>query len=272
MPFNYHEFPFAVILAITSTFMLLLPMYAMYQRKLHFECLSTCLCLFTTLTYLLHDTNDKIPFRNTNMDHSIYHGKLYLGMGVFDWMKLAGITQTFVATQSWVLVCQNNGREFDELLWGAFFIAIIVMYERDLFSLLNVVLPVGVSMLMPIIKQCGGGPRHRISIEKWDLIGICMLWFFCYLFYSLAAAWEYQWEYLLRLHFYTGTAFFAVALYSVAIGVKVQDRNWYVRAYGDTNKEKEAPRRDLPTLDGELGTITGHTAVFGKGEVEYSDI
>jgi len=269
-PFNYQEFPFAVILSIISTSMLLLPMYAMYQRKLHFECVSTCLCLFTTLTYVLHDTTDKIPFRDPNIDHTIYNGNLYFGLGTYDWMKLSGIIQTFVTVQCWTLVCQNNEREFDELTWGAFFVLISIMYESKVW-IFNVVIPVAISMALPVIKHCCGRPKHKISINQWDVIGIGLLWFFCYLFYSLAYAWEYNWEYLLRLHFYSGTAFFSVALNSIVIGVKVKDRDWYVKAYGQEEKEKEFQRRD-ESMERELGNISqGHVAVVGKGEVEYTD-
>jgi len=211
--------PVHIILSVVSSFTLLLPIWAMYRLQLKFELVSTCICLLSTLIFLLY-------LAYCSSDGYLNVEDKYLGMGIYDWMKIAAIMQTFLTTQIWTLVRQNESRSDDEKSWGACFLLIILMYENSIGEL-DFMFPILLTMVIPLLRRVTQHKQFDIETRYGILMATC--WFLCYVFYGVACFLEASTDLMIRMiFFHIGAVFYSGALYVTLQGINVQKRRWHI--------------------------------------------
>lgn len=304
---NYQRFPAAVILSIISTATLLIPCFVTYRRKLYFECISLWFCFLVSLTYYLHEANDKMiqlveQHNSPSEDHhdmyysptdyrrgpwgdpvppmdSAYFGSFYAGMTMYGWMKLAAITHMFCFAQSWILLCQNDKRETDELLWAFALCGSMFFFEWDIYSTHNYSLPIFCTALLPCLKALISRRVPNLHLA-YSVSGI-MMWVLTAGFYSVAFVHEVQHEHMLRSWSNGATMLFSGSITLSVLATQVESRKWYSELHQPPARpltvnppsEPSSVTLILDSLDerpANVGgrrysdAVTGQPAIFGK--------
>jgi len=230
----YAYFPYAVIFSIVSCSSLLLPMYAMYSRKLYFESINVAVFFFVQLTYLLHRENTRAghPVHSTEF-HDEMILNTYFHLNLLDWYLVQYVFLMIVISQSGVLMAGHDQREKDEIMWMVFLIAIVPAPLIGPWWILWItVLSI---IVLPCLTLCLN--RYGMNTKKpyCNYGGLITAW--CLSVFAIFIHQNISNPYILpgilQFVYYISIPIFAFGLYSVVLICNVEQREWYQMEYGD---------------------------------------
>lgn len=223
----------AVILSILSTSLLMPYIKATWRRGLYFESVTCFFLSIVSVTFYVHEANDKA----SAYDGMYYSDIVHFDMHWIQWQRVMSMLAVLVSCSVVTLCMQNDNRSIDELLHGLYFCVAIILFERDQWATEHTIAPVAFAILLWGLKVVV--TRKKPQMDQREAFRAVILWVFALLFYFVSYKNELQHKSMVRPVHHAWHALAAVAMLITLKTAAVTDRTWHQQLYKKMPDEDE---------------------------------